>query len=207
LASLPPESPESAQLTDLQVSRWQAGDDSAFETLYQRFAPLLTKRVRRNRLWSVLEAKIQAEDIVQEIWARVVPAAQKSFTPSGPGSFLAFLGTITDRTMVDLLRSATAEKRGSSESARSLDTHCERHGQRLPGLAGAETPTSRARISELEDVARQILTERELEAWELVELQDYSAGEAGLAMDCSGSAVRGLLLRARAKLILTLGEE
>jgi RNA polymerase sigma factor (sigma-70 family) len=164
-------------------------------------------RVRRNRLWPVLEGKCQADDVVQEIWARVVSGAKKNFTPSGPGSFLAFLGKVTERTMVDLLRTASAKKRGGGENLRSLDSHCERSGRRLPGVADAETPTSRARVSELEDVARRGLTRREFEAWELVEMQDYSAAEAGLAMDCSGSAVRGLILRGRAKLILALGEE
>ena len=203
-SSSPP--PQIGLPTDLHVARWQAGDETAFEILYRRFAPLILMRVRRNRLWPMLEPKLQPDDVVQEIWARVVPAAKQSFTPSGPGSFLAFLGKITERTLVDLLRTASAMKRGAGEKARPLDTQCERDGRRLPGLSAPETPTSRARVSELEEVAQKALSERELEAWELVEMQDYSAAEAGLAMDCSGSAVRSLLLRGRAKLVLALGE-
>ena len=201
------QSPQASGPTDLHVARWQAGDEAAFEVLHGRFAPLLLTRVRRHRVWPMLEGKLQPDDVVQEIWARVVPAAKRSFTPSGPGSFLAFLSKVSDRTLVDLSRTASARKRGGGESERSLDSRCERDAQRLPGLADAETPTSRARVSELEEVARRVLTEREFEAWELVEMQDYSAGEAGLAMDCSDSAVRGLLLRGRTKLVLALGEE
>lgn len=205
---MPPRPPTQTGLpTDLQIARWRAGDESAFEILYRRFAPLLLMRIRRHRLWPMLKGRIQAEDVVQEIWARVVPAAQKSFTPSGEGSFLAFLGKITERTLVDLLRTVTAKKRGAGNIAQSLDTQCERHGHGSPQRTAPETPTSRARVSELEEIAREALTERELEAWELVEMKDYTAAEAGLAMDCSDSAVRGLILRGRAKLVLALGGE
>ena len=201
-----PPSPLVGLPTDLHVARWQAGDETAFEILHRRFAPLILMRVRRNRLWPMLKPKFQPDDVVQEIWARVVPATKQSFTPSGPGSFLAFLGKITERTLVDLLRTASAMKRGAGEKAHPLDTQCERHSQRLPGLSTPETPTSRARVSELEEVALKTLSEREFEAWELVEMQDYSAAEAGLAMECSDSAVRSLLLRGRAKLVLAVGE-
>ena len=76
--------------------------------------------------------------------------------------------------------------------------------RKLPGFAEIETPSSRARVSEVEEIARRELTARELEAWDLVEMQDYSAAEAGLAMGCTDAAVRSLLPRARARLVSVL---
>ena len=108
--------------TDHHVSRWQAGSAESFELLYQRFAPLLTYRVRHHGAWSVLGKRFQTEDVVQEIWARVVPAAQNRFTPSGTGSFLAFLGTVAERTMIDLTRRATAVRRDGGEMPVPLES-------------------------------------------------------------------------------------
>ena len=199
------ESGSSAPLpTDHHVAHWQLGDESSFEILYRRFAPLLAIRVRRSRIWPALEGRMQLDDVVQEIWARALPAAKKRFKPSGPGSFLAFLGKIADRALVDLLRARSRGKRGGGVSDQSLDTRFSRDGTRLPDLAEVETPTSRARVSELEEIAQRELSPREFEAWNLVELQDYTGSEAGLAMDCSDSAIRGLLLRGRAKLVIAL---
>ncbi len=75
-----------------------------------------------------------------------------------------------------------------------------------PGGSPLETPTGNARVSEIEELARRELSEREFEAWHLVEVLDHTASEAGLAMSSSDSAVRGLLLRGRSKLVLRLGE-
>ena len=192
--------------TDLHVTRWQAGDESAFELLYQRFAPLLALRVQRNRVWPILRQRCHIDDVVQEVWSKLVSGSKKSFTPSGPGSFLAFLSSICDHTMVDLVRHSTAVKRGQGATVQSLEEDGMGAGYRKPSRATEETPTSRARVSELEAIAKNELSEREFEAWELVEMRDYTAPEAGLAMDTSDSAVRGLLLRGRAKLVMRLGE-
>ena len=202
--SKPPatEGPHTPSVTDVQVARWQAGDDSAFGILFERFAPLIALRVRRARTWALLRDRLQAEDVVQEAWLRVVPGARRSFTPGGEGSFLAFVSKVTDNTMIDLVRKRNAAKRGDGRPEVPLTT-----GEEIEirsGVGEFETPTSSARCTELQEIAARELGERELLAWNLVEMQTYTADEAGLAMDVTGAAVRGLLLRARAKLVLAL---
>jgi len=187
--------------TDIHVSRWQAGDSEAFRALHDRFAPLLKSRVKKSKVWPMLMGRYQVDDLVQETWARVIPSAQKTYKPSGPGSFYAYLGRLADRTMVDLARLQRAAKRGQGVGDQSLSTNGDRKVVQKPGLPVAETPTSQARCTELESIARQGLNDREYEAWALVEIQGYSAEEAGIAMRCTGSAIRGLLLRCRTKLI------
>lgn len=203
----PPAQPDPAKssspsATDLQVARWQAGDETAFRILFERFAPLIAMRVRRNRTWPMLRGRCAVEDIVQEAWIKLIPGAQRTFTPGGAGSFLAFVARVTDNVMVDLVRRIQARKRGDGQPVVPLVPGVE------PGIEartrGFETPTSSARRTELEQLASRELSERELLAWQLVELQSYTASEAGLAMEITGAAVRGLLLRARAKLVLAL---
>lgn len=197
-----PPSPAAQSVTDVQVARWQAGDEAAFSVLFERFAPLIALRIQRGVVWGALKSRLQVEDVVQEVWLKVVPGAQRTFTPGGEGSFLAFVSKVADNTVIDLVRRQRALKRGEGQEEVPLVP-----GEEPGILAGPrefETPTSSARRSELRDIALRELGNREFLAWDLVEIQGYTAGEAGLAMNISASAVRGLLMRARAKLVLVL---
>lgn len=191
--------------TQVQVERWIAGDQGAFEVLYTRFAPLLASRIRRNAIWSNLRARVQAEDIAQEAWAKVVRSGLDAYTPQGPGSFLAYLARITDNTIIDTVRRLHAAKRG--EGREHVELAPEDEGRTPQAWSTTESPTSAARRSEIEELARRVLTQREFAVWELVELQDYTSDEAGFAVDATSSAVRGLLMRARTKLIAALRSE
>ena len=199
-----PESPGKSLSTDVQVARWQAGDETAFAILYERFAPLIEVRVRRSRIWRGLAGRYQVEDVVQEAWLRVVPAVKRTFTPRGPGSFLAYVSAVTDNTMVDLLRKTTTAKRGEGKGEVQLPGDEGLEPVAVPGARGFQTPTSAARCSELRGLAERLLGEREFLAWRLAELEGYTAEETGMALDATGSAVRGLLLRARARLAVAL---
>ena len=191
--------------TDAHVSRWQAGEDAAFVALHQRFAPLLAMRIRGSRLWPLLERSQSVEDLLQTVWTRVLPAARESFTPSGKGSFLAYLGQVADRTAIDEVRRLHAARRNHGERAQSLEGGAESSGRPLLPPSRLETPTSCARTTELLQLARQTLSEREFAAWELNQIQGYSFEEVGLSQSCTAASARGLCFRARRKLIGALG--
>lgn len=191
-----------AWCTDVRVARWQGGDDGAFGELYLRFAPLLERRVGFHRLWPLLRG-LQKSDVVQEVWL-AVSRSRDEFTPSGSGSFFAWVGKIADNTVVQLLRRQCAAKRGVEVTGEGLEGAPEQGVVPRPGLPALETPTSVARVSELHDLAREVMNDRQFLAWDLIEIRGYSREEAGLALGCSTSAVRGLLLRARAALVARL---
>ncbi|HEX5051941.1 MAG TPA: sigma-70 family RNA polymerase sigma factor [Planctomycetota bacterium] len=191
--------------TRIPFERWRNGDDEAFAALHTRFTPLLRARIRRHRAWPLLANHFEADDVLQEIWARAVPAAKSSFCHNGEGSLLAFLSRVADREVIDLARRHRAQKRGRGGPA-SLATGFDAPDATRPGRPAPTTPTGHARLSELRAMARTLLSDREHEAWDLVEIQQYSAEEAAIALQCSASAVRGLLLRARAKLVACLSD-
>ncbi len=197
--------PQEECATAVLFERWKTGDETAFDSLHARFSPLLKSRIRRHRAWPMLAAKLQVDDVLQEFWARAVPAAKQKFVNLGPGSLLAFFGVVADRVLIDLARRHQAGKRHEG-GERSLETSIDVVEPGRPGCSVPETPTSHARATELGDLARAVLNEREYEAWDLVEVQGYSAEEAGLALVISGSAVRGLLLRGRTKLIARMSD-
>jgi RNA polymerase sigma factor (sigma-70 family) len=189
--------------THVPLDRWRSGDESAFAVLHARFAPLLRVRVRRHRVWPMLARRLELDDVVQELWARAMPAVRTQFRSDGPGSLHAFLGRVCDRLVVDIARRLYAQKR-DERAARDLGTGFDVVDGARPGRSAPVTPTGHARFAELTSIARASLSEREFEAWRLVELEQFSSDEAAFAMRCSGAAVRGLLLRARTKLVARL---
>ena len=78
----------------------------------------------------------------------------KTFTSEGSGSFHAWLGRLADHQAIDLLREATAQTRGQADRGASLSLERHEDVRPRPGLPAAQTPTSRARVSELEEIAR-----------------------------------------------------
>jgi RNA polymerase sigma factor (sigma-70 family) len=193
--------------TELPLEQWRAGDGAAFAQLEQRFQPLLRERIRRHRAWSLLVPHCDLDDVLQEVWVRALPAARTAFHNRGRGSLMAFLGTIADHVVIDLARRGTARKRGEGK-AQSPASNFDICDAARPGRSAPVTPTGFARTNELTALARTALSEREFAAWELVEMQGFGPDEAALALRCkSSSAVRGLLLRARAKLAAQLPDE
>lgn len=204
---MPPHATAERSKTEVQVARWQAGDEHAFALLHARLAPIIRVRVLRHRIWPILEKRFSADDVVQEVWMRVVPKVGGSFNPSGQGSFLAYVSKTTDNTLIDLSRRSRASKRGDGREDQQIIPENEGAVRLRSGVTPDESPTSAARYSELRELSLRHLGARERLAWELTELKGFNAEEAGVAMDCSGSAVRSLVRRARAKLVLALGSQ
>jgi len=194
--------------TAAHVTRWQAGDEIAFAALHERFTPLLRERVVRSKWWPLFASRAQVDDLVQEIWGRVsAERTKRSFEPRGQGSFLAWLSQVAKNTLNDLGRKEIAQKKGEGAEAVPIDTRSGARPAARHGLAPPTTPTSAARVAELDAIAREELSEDEYLAWNLLDVQSYTSEEAGvLVLDRSAAGVRGLLHRARLKLMRRLGE-
>lgn len=185
------------------LDAWRAGDEQAFANLHSRFSPLLRRRVARHPSWPSLKGHWQVDDAVQQIWKNALPALRSKFQHNGPGSLEAYLGRIGDDTVTSMLREHLAQKRGRG-GAKPLPTDFDSATPK-PGAAAPESPTGHARASELRTIAREVCNERELEIWELTELQGYTSEEVGLATGDTPEAVRGVKHRAKAKIISRLG--
>ncbi len=194
----PPDCP-----TVIQLERWRNADEGAFAALCDRLTPLLRARVRRNSCWPVLSRRYQLDDVVQELWGRSLDAMRNKFESVGRGALLGYLGTILDRQITDLARSQDAQKRGS-RLERRLPTRFGAPDRGGPRRSAPSTPTSHARVQEILDLAGEELDDLQREAWELTDLHGYTSAEAGLALDITANAVRGLVNRARAKLAVRM---
>jgi DNA-directed RNA polymerase specialized sigma24 family protein len=68
------------------------------------------------------------------------------------------------------------------------------------------TPTSNARTRELHELSLAVLSPREHELWHLVECDGWNTEDAAEKFGMSSSAVRGVIFRAKKKLIAALGD-
>lgn len=204
----PGRSADSPTLTRDLLARYLAGDFEAEAKLFERYrAALVQKAVRHPRMRAVAR-EVAAEDVVQEVMWRVLSSRMLgAFEDRGRGSLEAALETVLERTLVDMGRRFGASKRGGDRVKGSLDApelDGRKRSESLP--ADQTTPTSNARSNELVELCRRVLEPREREAWELVELRGFDSNEAAVKLGTSGAAIRGLLLRARGKLVRALGE-
>lgn len=184
------------------LDAWKAGDERAFATLHSRFTPLVRRRILRHESWAALKGHWQIEDALQQFWSNALPALRTKFQHNGPGSLEAYLGRISDDTVTSLLRAHLAQKRGKG-GAKPLPTDFDSASPK-PGATSPESPTGHARASELRTIAREVCNDRELEIWELIELEGYTSEEVALATHETAEAIRGVKHRAKAKIIARL---
>lgn len=201
--------------TEFHVNRWQAGSEEAFSALETHFTPLLVHRVEyRSRSWPVLARRLEPMDVVQDAWCSFVKHGRDRFVSRGKGSFLALMRDILDKKLVDLIRQHTSQKNGEGRPGEALVEDGMPAAMLRPEQAPVETPTSASRASEIDGLAKRVLTDLEYRVWELCSVKNYTSDEAALVVsesgediDRSASAIRGILKRVRAKLASHLPDE
>jgi RNA polymerase sigma factor (sigma-70 family) len=203
----PPSDGAQPTLTKELLARYLAGDFAAEERLFSRFRTALLERARRHPRLRPLARDCTAEDVVQEVFRRVLASGLlNAFEDRGRGTLEAVLTRVLENTLVDFGRRASARKRGGThERLDALETGVAPGLDRLP--ADDTTPTNRARSKELVELAGRELEPRELEAWRWVEIEGLDAADVARRMKSTPAAIRGLVFRARAKLIRALSDE
>lgn len=188
------------------LPRYLAGDEAAGRSLFERHRGALLHRARCHRLLGALKGELSAEDVVHETLARALSGGfLDRFEDRGPGSLLGALGRILDHVLVDECRRRGAAKRGANALAYSIDgDEGSRHTMHADLASPDPTPTSQARAHELVDLCRQLLAGREAEVWQLVEIEELSPADVARRLGSTPAAVRGVLFRARAKLLKAL---
>jgi RNA polymerase sigma factor (sigma-70 family) len=85
--------------------RVRAGDSRAVDLLIERLDVELLRRVRRDRRARGVRAFFPPEEIVQEVWQRVLRSdALRRFQDHGEGSLRRYLGRLVERTIIDCHR-------------------------------------------------------------------------------------------------------
>jgi len=106
---------------------------------------------------------------------------------------------VLDHVLKDAARRAGRRRRGSGLTEVSLDDLGDATRHDLPSDP-SPSPTSDARAAELLALARERLDERAWSVWYAVEVEGMASTDVAEWLDVTPSAVRGILLRARARL-------
>jgi RNA polymerase sigma factor (sigma-70 family) len=195
-----PEAPDDPERTSQLLARVRAGDRRADYKLWLELRRHLLVRVQRHPQLAQLRPQYSAEDVVQEVWLRVQrPGALAEFEDRGPGSLRRYLGSFLENTLLDLLRRKSAGRRGGGKQPHSLDQTGARTAAHSIGGVEA-SPTSEARVSEVNARIQRELPEREREVWRLHVDEGHGFRETGEALGLTEDAARSLYFRARHRL-------
>ena len=165
---------------------WRAGDEAAFERLVERFSPLVFALLTR-----FLGPAPQREDLVQEVFLRVVRARER-YEPTA--RFSTFLYTIAfnlaanERARADLRRATSLDAEDSGEISRG---HAD---------GREDTPLERSeRVDAVQLVRDAIaaLPEQQRMALILARYEDMPYAEIALVLGSTEKAIKSLIHRAR----------
>ena len=203
---------KSTILTKELLALYRRGDTEAERRVFETHRNMLLEEATRHRLMRFLKRFSTPEDVVDEVLLRALSSGLLTdrFQDRGRGSLRKMLSRVLDRVLLDGCRRHGAAKRGEGRRDASLDAPAEgsdEAGSGLPEpvLSGEPTPTSNARASELIELCRRHLNDREWSVWSLIEVEGLDPGAAAERLDESPASVRGVLFRARAKLLKLLG--
>jgi RNA polymerase sigma-70 factor (subfamily 1) len=190
------------------IARAIAGDSAAAQELLLLHYDRLSSRLSVG-LPSDLQGTLSVEDVLQEAFTDAVRGIS-TFVPRGEGAFFAWLATIADHRLLDLIRAARAVKRGGGRSpVGPAGGEASTVGDLLALLAAEDHTPSRSvagheaaaavqsALSGLKDEYRDVLRLRYFDG--------LSVSETAARMGRSESAIHMLCHRAVAQLRDVLG--
>lgn len=192
--------------TRVLLERYLAGDRESESRLFDRHRSELLARARRASWMPGIVRHTTPEDLVQETFVRALSSGMlRRFEDRGAGSLGRALEKVLGNVAVDVSRRHGSLKRGSGRFGLSLDADAgpdSELAREVPDLASAgTTPTAAARGRELVDLCRELLPPREWEVWYASEVERLDSVEVAARVQASPAAVRGVLHRARKRVL------
>jgi RNA polymerase sigma-70 factor, ECF subfamily len=174
---------------------YQAGDESAFDQLVERYSGRIFALITR-----FMGAGSGREDLLQEVFLRVIRARDR-YRPD------ARLSTWLYRITFNLCVNEGQRRR--NKAALSLDKDRSEDGTALLDRedAGVPTPSSELERAEAVKAVRQAiagLPDQQRMALILAKYEDLPYAEVAVALDSTEKAVKSMIHRAREKLRATL---
>lgn len=181
------------------IDRAVAGDRVALEQLMLDYYAALAGRIA-GRLPASLQAKVSADDIVQQTYMRVFQNINR-FEPRGDTSFFSWLCTIADNRIQDEQRALYRKKNEGGYDRLAAEFIGELEG----GAHTASKSIARREAVSAIRVAMAGLPDHYRQAIQLRFFQRYSLEQIADEMQRTPGAVRGLLDRAKQELRDAMG--
>jgi len=184
------------------LERAVAGDEQALIDLLEDVGPVVHREIER-QIGAKHRPAVDADDVFQitcmEAFLRI-----RSFNPTGPASFVAWLKQIARNNLRDAIRELERDKRPPPGMRIDLLTGADSYVNLVERVAATTTTPSRVCAREelregVENALRQLPAEYE-QSLRLFELEGLSGQQVAERMGKSHGAVRMLLARARERL-------
>ena len=190
-----------AWTTRILLDAWRRGCLQSADRLFSVHRDALLAEARVSRRMRFLRAGASEEDLVDEVFVRALASGMLgSFEPRAPGALRHALGRVLQFVLADACRRAGAARRRPPDAGPGAAARC--HPELQPAIAGS--PSGVAQLNELLELCRSALDPHEWDAWWLVEVEGLTSKEAGERLGRTASSVRGVVLRARARLVPTV---
>ena len=179
--------------------RLQAGDQAAFQDLFQKFSPRVLQYARR-----LVGSEARAEEVTQDVFVQVFRFRQR-YRPES--RFSTWLFTIATNLCLNEIRRPERRLRVDLWQRRGEDED-RREGPQLPDPAAA-TPEEGASSRELArqlEAAVEELPPKQRAALLLSRVDGLAYRDVAEALGCTEGAVKALLFRATQSLKRTLRE-
>ena len=193
--------------TRLLIEAYLSGDQAAQRQLFDELRYQLNAEARRRPRWRVVQRRHAVEDVISEVWKRLLLAnALRKFEWRGTGSLRRMVGVYLDRTMEDMVRRANAVRRGGGRLPHSLDWEgpAERRPAEPPGRES--TPSSSVFAAELVRLCDEVLEGPDRSVWRCKILEGLTTEETAREVGLTPRQVKATFQRARAKLSIALKE-
>jgi len=189
-------------MTEILHQRHQGGDEAATARMFLRLRGSVLAIVRTHTLFPALESTYGEEDIVGELWTRLLEGDTLSrFQDQAPGSMRAFVYRVLDCLMVDLLRRSAAAKRGGGVQPRRIGESGTQTDAVPPPRAPDPGPATAVGVSDWVTNCEAALEGREREAWCMRTTEGLDFKAIAERLGCTESAARGVMHRAIQRLI------
>lgn len=188
---------EDPDITTVHVARARGGDGESVAWLVERFTPLLLGQARY-RLGTRLAGRVAPEDVVQEVWALVLPELAR-IEPRGGRStpvLVSFLATTLLHHVNNLLRRRMSSEVAGADSAAFARLDARTRGPLTRAMGAEASARVLAAIEGLEPRARELVILRAIEQ----RSNEEAAERLGLVPNTAAQAYRRALEVLRAKL-------
>ncbi len=180
---------------DVAVARWQGTPPESVAELFATCYPAL-KRIAHNRLYAAnLRRSFATESLLHESFLKLATASAERFLDKS--HFFAYASKMMRNIIVDAVREANAQRRGSGQGALTLDTE-------IANLCPAASD-----VSAIDDALKDLQSINPCLA-ALVEMRFFAGltePEVAQALDVSERTVRREWVKARAALLVLLEGE
>jgi DNA-directed RNA polymerase specialized sigma24 family protein len=187
------------------LAGYLAGEREAAARLFERFRGELLRRARRHPLMGAVSRVHTPEDVAQDVLTRALRADLFTrYQDRGPGTLGALLGVVLTHTLEDHARRLGALKHGGGELPTSLDASGDDGPQRERLAAPQPSPSAEVRATDVLERSRRLLEPHEWDLWRLLEVDGLRPEDIAGLVGRTSASVRGVLFRARLKLVAGL---